>query len=221
MARGRQRARHPRPRPADRPGAPGVHRVRARPGPGGVLCGAGAARRRRVPPDHSGYGTGAADRMSPAERAVEHVTCLGCGCACDDITLVVKQDRVAAARNACTLGVAWFGDGSASHEVRVDGRSTSLEQALARAAEILRAAKRPLVYLAADISCEAQREAVAIGDHLGAMLDTLTSPAPASVLAAQRRGRAGGRGRGLRPRAPAFRCCALAPAPQTPRVTTL
>src|SRR2546427_561391 len=191
MARGRQRARHPRPRPADRPGAPGVHRVRARPGPGGVLCGAGAARRRRVPPDHSGDGTGAADRMSPAERAVEHVTCLGCGCACDDITLVVKQDRVAAARNACTLGVAWFGDGSASHEVRVDGRSTSLEQALARAAEILRAAKRPLVYLAADISCEAQREAVAIGDHLGAMLDTLTSAAAASVLAAQRRGPAG------------------------------
>ena len=77
--------------------------------------------------------------MSPAERTVEHVTCLGCGCACDDITLVVKQDRVAAARNACVLGVAWFGDGSASREVRVDGRSTSLEQALLRAAKILRA----------------------------------------------------------------------------------
>ena len=155
--------------------------------------------------------------MSPAERAVEHVTCLGCGCACDDITLVVKQDRVAAARNACTLGVAWFGDGSASHEVRVDGRSTSLEQALARAAEILRAAKRPLVYLAADISCEAQREAVAIGDHLGAMLDTLTSAAAASVLAAQRRGRAGATLGELRQRADVIVFWGVDPATRYPR----
>jgi formylmethanofuran dehydrogenase subunit B len=155
--------------------------------------------------------------VSAAERIVDHVTCLGCGCACDDITLVVKQDRVAEARNACALGVAWFGDGGVSQEVRVDGRSTSLKQALVRTAQILRAAKRPLVYLAADISCEAQREAVAISDRLGAMLDSLTSAAAASILAAQRRGRAGATLGELRQRADLIVFWGVDPATSYPR----
>ena len=37
------------------------------------------------------------------DRTVANVTCLGCGCACDDITVVVKQDRITEARNACAL----------------------------------------------------------------------------------------------------------------------
>jgi len=45
------------------------------------------------------------------DRTVANVTCLGCGCACDDITVVVKQGRIAETRNACALGAAWFGDG--------------------------------------------------------------------------------------------------------------
>src|SRR2546426_3122523 len=28
-------------------------------------------------------------------RTVAHVTCLGCGCACDDIAVVVERDRIA------------------------------------------------------------------------------------------------------------------------------
>ncbi len=44
------------------------------------------------------------------EQVIEHATCLGCGCACDDITPVVRQNRIVEARNACALGRAWFGD---------------------------------------------------------------------------------------------------------------
>ena len=62
------------------------------------------------------------------DRTVANVTCLGCGCACDDITVVVTQDRIADARNACALGTAWFGDGTVPAETRVNGRSASLEQ---------------------------------------------------------------------------------------------
>src|SRR5207248_11031420 len=51
---------------------------------------------------------------------------------------------------------------------------------------------RPLVYLAPDLSCEAQQEAVGIADALGAALDSVTSAtAMPSILAAQERGRAG------------------------------
>src|SRR5206468_8749822 len=45
-------------------------------------------------------------------RTVAHVTCLGCGCACDDITVVVERDRIASLVNACPLGQTWFGDGT-------------------------------------------------------------------------------------------------------------
>src|SRR2546422_9823207 len=49
-------------------------------------------------------------------RTVAHVTCLGCGCACDDIAVVVERDRIASLENACPLGQAWFGDGTRSEE---------------------------------------------------------------------------------------------------------
>src|SRR5436190_2733453 len=157
------------------------------------------------------------DGVSVQERSVEHVTCLGCGCACADITVVVKQDRVAETRNACALGAAWFGDGRIPQDVRVNGRPAPLEQALGEAARMLGAAKRPLVYLAPDLSCEAQREAVALGDGLGAMLDSVTAAAAASVLAAQRRGRAGATLGEIRQRADVIVFWGVDPAERYPR----
>ena len=129
--------------------------------------------------------------MSAASRTVEHVTCLGCGCACDDITVVVERGRLTEAQRACALGAAWFGDGQVPDEVRIRGRAGTLERALAEAVKVLTEAKRPLVYLAGDISCEVQRDAVAIADRLKGVVDSLAGTAAAGVLAAQRRGRAG------------------------------
>jgi formylmethanofuran dehydrogenase subunit B len=128
--------------------------------------------------------------MSPATPNVEHVTCLGCGCACDDIAVVVQGGRIAEAKNACALGVAWFADGTVPTATRVNGRPGTLDEALGAAATLLAGAKRPLVYLAGDISCETQRDGVAIADRLHAAVDSLAATSAASVLAAQRRGRA-------------------------------
>jgi formylmethanofuran dehydrogenase subunit B len=119
------------------------------------------------------------------EQVIEHVTCLGCGCACDDIAPVVRQNRIVEARNACPLGRAWFGDGTVPQEARVGGHTVSLEAALTHAATILTQARRPLVYLAAELSCETQRAAVGIADRLRAMLDSATSEIAAAVLAAR------------------------------------
>src|SRR3989475_5818770 len=95
-------------------------------------------------------------------RTVEHATCLGCGCACDDIAVVVDGDRIAEARNSCPLGRAWFADGSVPRETRSSGKTVAPDVALADAAKLLGRAERPLVYLAPDISCETQRAAVAV-----------------------------------------------------------
>lgn len=159
--------------------------------------------------------------MSGAERVLEHATCLGCGCACDDIAVVVRRDRIVAARQACALGVAWFGDGAVPHEVRSGGRKRPLAAALADAATLLAAARRPLVYLTADLTCETQREAVAIADRLGALLDSPASDiAAASILAAQRRGRAGATLGEIRQRADLLVFWAVDPAERYPRYSS-
>jgi len=154
------------------------------------------------------------------DQVIEHVTCLGCGCACDDIAPIVRQNRIVEARNACPLGLAWFGDGKVPQEVRVGGRTASLEAALAHAATVLLQARRPLVYLAADLSCETQRAAVGIADRLRAVLDTATSEIAAAVLAAQRRGRAAATLGELRQHADLVVFWAVDPAERYPRYTS-
>jgi formylmethanofuran dehydrogenase subunit B len=118
-------------------------------------------------------------------------TCLGCGCTCDDIDVVTHDGRIVEARHACALGVAWFGDGVVPARALVRGRAVPLGDAIGAAAELVTSAARPLVYLAPDLSCEAQREAVALADHVRACLDTVTSAsALGAMLAAQEQGRA-------------------------------
>jgi formylmethanofuran dehydrogenase subunit B len=135
--------------------------------------------------------TGRGARSRPDRIA--HVTCLGCGCACDDIIVTVRDDRIVEAEHACPLGAAWFGDGRVPGAARVDGRASETEAALEAAAELLRAASgRLFVFLGADLTCAAQRVALGIADRLRAVADAAVSDTAADgILAAQRRGRAG------------------------------
>jgi len=104
----------------------------------------------------------------------------------------VRGDRIVEARNACALGVNWFGDGSVPSRARVAGRDVPIEDALEAAARLIARSARPLIYLAPDISCDVQREAVAMADALRAALDSVTSATTsASLLAAQQHGFAG------------------------------
>ncbi|MEP7085750.1 MAG: hypothetical protein ABI884_00325 [Gemmatimonadota bacterium] len=128
--------------------------------------------------------------MNGAARIEENSTCLGCGCACDDIAVVIDGGRITETRNACALGARWFGDGSLPGAV-LGGRSAAIEDVVAEIATVLRSARAPLVYLAPDLTSEAQRAAIAVADQLRAFLDGVTSStANAGILAAQRRGRA-------------------------------
>jgi formylmethanofuran dehydrogenase subunit B len=129
--------------------------------------------------------------MTAVSQRTEHATCLGCGCACDDITVVVRDQAITDTINACALGRSWFGDGKVPMEVRSSGRAVTPDQAVADAATLLAAAGRPLVYLAPDITSECQRATIGLADRLGAALDSPTSEIADGVLAAQRRGQAG------------------------------
>ena len=118
-----------------------------------------------------------------------NATCLGCGCACDDIDVVVVDGRIVEARNACPLGAAWFGDGCAPARCLVDGRDAPLDDALDNAAKLLASARRTLVYLAPGLSCEAQRAGVAVADLLRGVIDSATTDTTLTpLLASQERG---------------------------------
>ena len=129
--------------------------------------------------------------MSPGTR-VGPVTCLGCGCACDDVTVQVTDGRIVDVTPPCPLAREWFGDGQVPARILSGGSDATLDAAVAAAAEILTsAAGRVLVVLAPDVSAEAQRATLALADALRATVDTATSDVAATgLLAAQRRGRA-------------------------------
>ena len=104
----------------------------------------------------------------------ERATCAGCGLVCDDITAVVGDDgRIERLERTCPLGDAWFAErvAPAPPPARVDGREAGLDEALDAAAEILAAARAPLVYGLGQTSCEAQRAAVALAEAIGAVID--------------------------------------------------
>ena len=155
--------------------------------------------------------------MSGSARVVENAVCLGCGCVCDDIGVVIEGGRITQARNACALGLRWFGDGSLPGAV-LGGRSNAIEDVVGEIAELLRSARAPLVYLAPDLTSEAQRAAVAIADQLHAFVDGVTSATVSEgILAAQRRGRASATLGEIRNRADVLVFWAVDPARSYPR----
>jgi formylmethanofuran dehydrogenase subunit B len=156
--------------------------------------------------------------MTTDGRRLRSATCLGCGCGCDDIGVRVRDGRIVAAERACELGLAWFGDGRAPARVLVEGHESSLDAALDAAGAAVAGASRPLVYLAPDLSCEAQREGVALADLLRAVVDSVTSATVMrTILAAQERGRASATLGEIRNRADVLICWAVDPAVRYPR----
>lgn len=126
------------------------------------------------------------------EQVFRSVMCLGCGCGCDDLEVRVQDGRIVGLAPPCPVAKRWFGDGSATAEIRVEAEPATLERAIDGAASLLIAAARPMVLLAPDLTSRAQRRAIALGDALHAEVDGATSEtAAAGILAAQRRGRAG------------------------------
>lgn len=115
------------------------------------------------------------------------VTCLGCGCLCDDLTVRVENGRVVAITPECPMGLSWFryftAMGSAPGS-RIDGREVSLDEAIAEAAARLSRARAPLVLGLSGSTIEAQREAVAIADRIGAVIDVAHAADVEPVLAA-------------------------------------
>jgi formylmethanofuran dehydrogenase subunit B len=119
---------------------------------------------------------------------------------------------------ACPLGRAWFGDGQVPSQIIYDGRSVTLDEALARIVDLLLPARgNCVVYLGGDLTSQAQRAAVSIADLLHAAVESETSDTAAQgLIVAQRLGRAATLGE-IRNRGDVFLFWGVDPGERYPR----
>jgi formylmethanofuran dehydrogenase subunit B len=98
----------------------------------------------------------------------ESLTCAGCGLLCDDVTVAGGRFEP-----PCPLGEAWFAAAAETGPAAtVAGEPVAVDAALARAAELLRGSRRPLLHGFEAATVEDARAAVALADRLGAIVTT-------------------------------------------------
>lgn len=105
------------------------------------------------------------------------VTCTACGCVCDDLRILVDEGRVVSAETRCGLADRWLASlETAKHTgAAIEGVAVPLADAIERAARILADARSPLVYGLSRSSTAGQQAALALGEDLGAVVDTTAS----------------------------------------------
>src|SRR5205809_7440391 len=109
---------------------------------------------------------------------VKNATCTFCGCVCDDIELHADGERITETKRACSLGESWFKNHTAERlypDALIDGKEASVEEAVEAAAGFLYDADLPLIYGLSNVTCEAQRESVALAELIGGGTDRHTS----------------------------------------------
>ncbi|MFX0115153.1 MAG: formylmethanofuran dehydrogenase subunit B [Candidatus Hodarchaeota archaeon] len=127
-----------------------------------------------------------------SETIVHNVVCSFCGCLCDDLIVMTENGEIVGTENACRISHQKF-MGSQQHRIlkpliRKNGTQVevSMEEAISRAAEILRQAKRPLIYGWGNATVEAIKEGVHISEIAGGIMENCTSVCHGpSVLAIQ------------------------------------
>lgn len=102
--------------------------------------------------------------------------CTGCSLLCDDIELVLKTGAISQAKNLCRKGYGHFQALFTERtRPRVEGGEVSIDQAISKAAEILKGASHPLLYGWSNSTLEAQRAGIELAKKLGAIIDDTSS----------------------------------------------
>jgi formylmethanofuran dehydrogenase subunit B len=112
---------------------------------------------------------------------VTGVSCPICGCLCDDIEVVVRDNLVISVKNACAIGEAKFLN-YAHHRattplIKNGDRliEASLDEAIQRSAEILVHATYPIIYGWSNASCEAIKKGIALAEDVGGVIDNTST----------------------------------------------
>jgi formylmethanofuran dehydrogenase subunit B len=103
-------------------------------------------------------------------------TCTGCSLLCEDIELALKTGAITQAKNLCRKGQGHF-QALFTERTRpmIDGQEVNLDEAIGKAAEILKTAKLPLLYGWSNSASEAQAVGIDLAKKLGATIDDTSS----------------------------------------------
>lgn len=125
----------------------------------------------------------------------KNIVCPVCGAACDDIQVEIKDEKIEA-KNVCKMGISRFKGITSPRRLKqpllkFGGklRPVSWDGALEIAADILASAKRPLIFIGSETSCEAHEVGLMIGEYLGATVDTIVNGT--TVMGTQEAGKVG------------------------------
>jgi formylmethanofuran dehydrogenase subunit B len=114
-------------------------------------------------------------RPPPVSSVHEHVPCPFCGLLCDDLHVRVEGEALSVQANGCERSRVQFAlTAHARPECLVDGAPAPLEQAVARAASILSAARLPLL-VTAGTDVAGMRALLELADRIGAVVDHAAS----------------------------------------------
>ena len=103
-----------------------------------------------------------------------NVACPFCGLACDDLSIAVEGGRVSLREAGCALSREGFERAPSDSTPLVAGKAAALEEAVARAAEILRGSRQPLFAgLATDV--RGLRAVMQLAERTGGIVDHLGS----------------------------------------------
>ncbi|MEP3482323.1 MAG: formylmethanofuran dehydrogenase subunit B [Fuerstiella sp.] len=112
-----------------------------------------------------------------------NVVCPGCACVCDDVQLTIQSGTDSAGAKLvdfqpnCDRGADWFRMNLESEDAfcRHRGATSSYDDAIAAAAEILDGSDAPLIYGLSRSATAAQRVAVELTERLGGVIDSTAS----------------------------------------------
>jgi formylmethanofuran dehydrogenase subunit B len=108
----------------------------------------------------------------------KNIVCPVCGASCDDIQVDLGCDKITT-KNACRMGNAKFQEIVSPHRIRESLKRdkqilqpAKWQDAIEKTAEILAAAKRPLIFMGSETSCEAMEVGLHLAEFLGAAVDS-------------------------------------------------
>jgi formylmethanofuran dehydrogenase subunit B len=118
-----------------------------------------------------------------------NIVCPACGAACDDIQVEYENRTIIDVRNACKMGNARFETIDSSRRlkqplIKERGKleSAAWDVALEKAVDILVSAKRPLLFMGSETSCEAYEVGLMMGEYLGAIVDSYATIANGPII---------------------------------------
>ncbi|MFX0132648.1 MAG: formylmethanofuran dehydrogenase subunit B [Candidatus Hodarchaeota archaeon] len=107
------------------------------------------------------------------------VVCPGCSLLCDDILLETENNKIEHIYNTCSRGFAHFMSHNSetrlqNPSIRINGtlKNVTFDDAINKAVEYIKNAKRPLFYGLISTTCEEQKLGIELAKKIGAIVDT-------------------------------------------------